>query len=372
MSETRLLKTDSPSDDESVPSRPQRVREWISRNRWYLAGSFLVLMLARAEAKRAESPQMQRNRQVIEQMSRVERDRLRHNQQQFQKLSQDDRQRLQTIHTAVQNEPQLDETVSQFHAWLATLPLQTREDLLQTSSAEDRLLMMQQVMASHQPPAGDSGFNRSPGFAIRTPFSTLRVSPSDYEHMMRAGAEWAELPTKPESSTPIAVLENHVIVVSEIMDRILPLWRTAASRPSGRPRPDFPDELRTALLKQLNDPNQKRAILSRPASQQNLMAMTLLARGLFDETRRVIKVLAPTDAELDGVYRNLPEIRRKQIDAMSRELADRQLQQQWITRRLSSKAGESLSRLWGLFDRLLNRPSNGQKNGFNPNRQKRD
>ena len=130
MSETSLLKTDSPSDDESVPSRPQRVREWISRNRWYLAGALIVLMLARAEAKRAETPRMQSNRQAIEQMSRVQRDRLRHNQQQFQKLSKGDRQRIHTIHAAVQTDPQLDETVSQFHAWLATLPLQAREKLL--------------------------------------------------------------------------------------------------------------------------------------------------------------------------------------------------------------------------------------------------
>jgi hypothetical protein len=372
MSETSLLKTDSPPGDESVPSRPHRIRDWFSRNRWYLAGSFLVLMLARAEAKRAETPQMQANRQAIEQMSRVERDRLRHNQQQFQDLSKDDRQRLQTIHTAVQDEPQLDETMSQFHAWLATLPLQAREKLLQPSSAEDRLQMMQHLMASHQPPTRDDEFNPATDNAARSPFSVLRVSPSDYEDMIRAGAEWAGLPATPDTNSVIGRLEHHVIVVSGIMDRVLPSWRTAVNRSGTRPRPDFPDELRRVLLSHLSDPNQKRAIQSRPASQQNLMAMTLLARGLFDEARRVIKSLGPTDAELDRVLRDIPEARRKFINRMPRELSDRLLQQQWLSRRLSPHAGESLSRLWSLFERLLNRQTTGQQNGTFPNRQRFD
>jgi hypothetical protein len=372
MSETSLLKTDSPSDDESEPTRRQRVRGWVSRNRWYLAGALIVLMLARAEAKRAETPRMQSNRQAIEQMSRVQRDRLRHNQQQFQKLSKGDRQRIHTIHAAVQTDPQLDETVSQFHAWLATLPLQAREKLLQTPSAEDRLLMMQRLMTSHQSPKRDHEFNPASDLAARSPFSALRVSPSDYERMMRAAAEWAELPTSPDTDSPIGRLEYHVIVVSRIMDRVLPAWRTAAIRSGNRPRPVFPDELRYVLLQQLSDSNRKRSILSRPASQQNMMAMTLLARGLFDESRRVIKSLAPTDAELDSVYGNLPEPRRKQLDSMPREFADRQLQQMWIVRRLSPTAGEGLSRLWGLFERLMSRPPSGQKNGSILNRQKRD
>ena len=73
MSETKLLKTDSPSQDgEPVPQKTNRMLRWFSDNRWYLAGTVVVLMMARSEAKRAETPTMKRNRQAIEEMSCVE------------------------------------------------------------------------------------------------------------------------------------------------------------------------------------------------------------------------------------------------------------------------------------------------------------
>ena len=81
MSETKLLKTDSPSrNGDTVSKQPDRLLSWFSDNRWYLAVAIVVLMIARSEAKRSETPAMQRNRQSIEEMSRVERDRLRHGQ----------------------------------------------------------------------------------------------------------------------------------------------------------------------------------------------------------------------------------------------------------------------------------------------------
>ena len=368
MDDTRRLRTDSPSGNarEAVSARPNRVF------RWYLAGALFVLMMARSEARRAETPAMQRNRQAIEAMSRIERDRLRHNQQQFQKLSSAELERVKAIHDAARSDAQLDKTVSQFHTWLATLSLSQREQLLATSQTEDRLQIVRHLMTTPEPSSRSSEFNSEPDGAARFLSSNLRISPRDYERMMQAGAEWIKLPAPAESATPIELLEYHVSTLAALMDQILPAWRATANRPGNRTRPAFPDELRLVLFEQLSDPNLKKMIQDRPAVQQNMLVMTLLARGLFDESRRVVKSLQPTGSELDRVYRNLPEERRKTLDSLPEEFADRQLQQLWISRRLSSEAGESLARLTMLFDRMLFRPAPGIRNGAGPGRPERE
>ena len=208
MSETKLLKTDSPSSNgESDSGKRNRFLGWLSDNRWYLAAAFVVLMMARSEAKRAETPTMKRNRQSVEEMSRVERDRLRHNQQLFQELSRDDVQRVKAIHDAAQNDPQLDETISQFHSWLATLSMSERDKLLATSNPEDRLQIVRRLKAKVEPPPTGDNFRPTLDIASRNQFANLRVPLHDYERMMRAAAEWAELPSEPKTKTPLGIQE---------------------------------------------------------------------------------------------------------------------------------------------------------------------
>lgn len=371
MSEIKLLKTDeSSNDDESASTKPNRIRGWFSDNRWYLAATFVVLMMARSEAKRAETSAMQRNRQAIEEMSRVERDRLRHNQQQFEKLSRQEVQRVRSIHTAAQNEPQLDKTISEFHSWLATLSLPEREKLLATTNVEDRLQIVRRLKAKPEPSPPGQAFKPTLDMAARSQFGNLRVPIHDYEQMMTAGAEWVSLPAGPANRTSLGQLEYHASVLAAIMDKILPGWQTAANRTGNRPRPMFSDELRQILLEQLSDSGMRRAIQGRPSNTQNMMVMTLMARGLFDETRRVAVSLKPTDEELDRVIQNLPDSRRKFIENMPKEMGDRYLQQMWVARRLSPDAGQSLSRLWSMFDKLLNRPPGNLGNGAGTNRQR--
>ncbi|MGZ0166308.1 MAG: hypothetical protein ACKVII_20485 [Planctomycetales bacterium] len=373
MSETKLLKTDSPSKDgEPVPKKTNQILAWLSDNRWYLAAAFVVLMMARSEAKRAETPAMRQNRQAIEEMSRGERDRLRHNQQQFEKLTRQDVQRVKLIHDAAQDDQQLDNTISQFHSWLATLSFAEHEELLATANVEDRLQIVRRLQAKVESPHPGNNLRPTMNIASRNQFSNLRVPLHDYERMMRAAAEWAELPSTPESKTPLGMLEYHASVLAEIMDKVLPSWRTAVSRTGNRPRPMFPDELRKLLVEKMSDPNMKRAIQSKHPTTQNMMAMMLLARGLFDETRQVAISLKPTDEELDRVFQNLPENRRKAIGEMPKELGDRYLQQMWVTKRLPADAGDSLTRLWTMFEKILNRSPNGQGNGTGPNRQRFD
>lgn len=372
MSETKLLKTDSPSANGEGSGKQNRILAWLSDNRWYLAAALVVLIMARSEAKRAETPTMKRNRQSIEEMSRVERDRLRHNQEQFQKLDREDVKRVKAIHDAVQNDPQLNETMSQFHSWLATLSLPDREKLLATSNPEDRLQIVRRLQAKVQPLPSGNNFRPTQDIASRTQFANLRVSLRDYERMMTAAAEWAKISSTPKTKTPLGLLEYHALVLAGTMDRVLPGWKFAVNRTGNRPRPMFPNELRKVLLAQLSDANMKRAIQSKPSTTQNMMTMMLLARGLFDETRRVAESLKPTDEELDRVFQNLPENRRKAIGAMPKELGDRYLQQMWVTRRLPADAGENLSRLWSMFEKILNRSPNGQGNGTGPNRQRFD
>ena len=369
MSETKLLKTDSPSQDgEPVPKKTNRILRWFSDNRWYLAGTFVVLMMARSEAKRAETPAMKRNRQAIEAMSRVERDRLRHNQQQFARLSRKEVQRVRTIHDAAQKEPQLDQTITQFHTWLATLSLPEREQLLATTNVEDRLQILRRLRARVEPSSPRHESKPILDMAPRNQFANLRIPLHDYERLMRAGAEWVELPTEPASKTSLGQLEYHTSVLASMMDKVLPGWRTAASRTGNRPRPMFPDELRKMLLAQLSDPGMRRAIIGRPTTTQNMMVMTLLARGLYDETRRVAGMLKPTDEELDRDFRDMPENRRKGIGSMPKEIGDRYLQQMWVARRMSPDAGQSLSKLWGLFEKLMHRPPGNQGSGAGINR----
>ena len=371
MSVTKLLKTDSSSNDgEAVSAKPNRILKWFSNNRWYLAATLVVLLMARSEAKRAETPAMQQNRQTIEEMSRVERDRLRHNQEQFEKLSRQEVQRVRKIHDAAQQEPQFDETISQFHSWLATLSLPEREKLLATTNVEDRLQLVRRLKANPEPQPPGQDFRPALDTAMRNQFASLRVPLHDYERMMKAGAEWVKLPSEPASKTSLGQLEYHTSVLAAMMDSILPGWRSASSRAGIRPRPMFPDELQKFLLEQLSDPGVKRAIEGRPASTQNMMVMTVLARGLFDETRRVAVSLNPTDDELDRVVQNLPEARRQAIDNVPKELRDRHLQQMWVARQLSPDAGQSLSKLWSMFEKLLQRPPGGQGNGAGTNRQR--
>lgn len=360
MSETKLLKTDSPSKDgEPVSEKPNRILAWLSGNRWYLAGTLVVLMIARSEAKRAETPAMRGNRQVIEEMSRVERNRLRHNQEQFENLSRRGVQRVQRIHDAAQNNQRLDKTIAEFHSWLATLSLGEREELLATVNVEDRLQIIRRLRAKAESPPSKQEFKPLPDMVTRTQFANLRMSLHDYEQVMIAGAKWVNLPSEPANKTALGQLEYHSSVLAAILDKIHPGWRTSMSRTGNRPRPMFPDKLRKAMLTKLSDPNIRQAISGRAVNIQNMMVMTLLARGLLNETRRVAVFLKPTDEELDRVFKNLPDDRRKDIAVMPKELGDLFLQQVWVTRRLSPKAEESLSRIWGTFDKLLNRHPNG-------------
>lgn len=340
-------------------------------NRWYLVSSIIVVMLVRLESQRAETPDMRRNRQTIEQMSRVERERLRHNFEQFQKLSTGEREQLRTVHTAVQNEPALNETLTKFHEWLATLSLSDREDLLATTDPTDRLQMMRRMMVQSEVLPGDRPGSEVDAASL-SPFMTLRVSPYDYERMMAAGARWVEMSATPAVTTPVGQLEHHLAVMSAIMNRILPDWQASIARSPGRPRPSFPDSLRMVLLEQISESKTKHILEDRPALQQNMMSMVLLARGLFDETRRVTASLRPTAAELAQAYERIPESRRKSIDQLPREAADRVIRQQWIMHRLSPEASQQLSRLSSLFDRLWNRSPNGPRLNEGTSRPRRD
>ena len=181
-----------------------------------------------------------------------------------------------------------------------------------------------------------------------------------------------EVPSTPKTKTPLGLLEFHVLALAGTMDRVVPEWKVSVNRTGNRPRPMFPDELRKVLLAQLSDANMKRAIQAKPATTQNMMTMMLLARGLFDETRQVAASLKPTGEELDRVFQNLPENRRNAISGMPKDQGDRYLQQMWVARRLPADAGEKLSRLWSMFDKILNRAPNGQGNGSNANRQRFD
>tara|TARA_R110002072_G_C7978288_1_gene535804 strand:- start:9203 stop:10369 length:1167 start_codon:yes stop_codon:yes gene_type:complete len=373
MSGTKLLKTDSPSSNgDAVSKQPDRLLSWFSGNRWYLVATLLVLILARSEAKWSETPAMQRNRKSIEEMSRVERDRLRYNHEQYQKLSRQQLERVRTIHDVAQKDSQFDRTISEFHSWLATLSLTEREELLATSNVEDRLQAIRRLKVEASAPSINKEFKPSFDNATRNQLTNLRVPPRDYERMMRAAAEWSELEASPTAKSQLGLLEHHSFVLASIMDKVLPGWRMAASRSGNRTRPLFPDELRLVLLEQLTDPNMKRVIQSRPQATQNMMAMMLLARGLFDETNRVAQSLNPTDDDLERVLRNLPETRRKFIGDLPEEIGNRYLQQMWVTRKLSPDAADSLSKLSSLFERLLNRPPIGQGTGIAPNRQRFD
>ena len=264
MSETKLLKTDSPSKDgEPVSEKPNRILTWLGDNRWYIAGTLVVLMIARSEAKRAETPEMRKNRQVIEEMSRAERNRLRHNQEQFENLSRKGVQRVQRIHDAAQNNQRLDKTIAEFHSWLATLSLGEREELLATVNVEDRLQIIRRVKTKAASPPSQQESKPALDMATRTQFANLQVSLHDYERMMIAGAKWLNLPSESANKTASGQLEYHSSVLAAILDEILPGWRTTMSRTGNRPRPMFPDKLRKALLAKLSDPNIRQAISGR-------------------------------------------------------------------------------------------------------------
>ena len=97
---------------------------------------------------------------------------------------------------------------------------------------------------------------------------------------------------------------------------------------------------------------------------QNIMLLSFFARGLFEETRRVVGSEPLSEDYRLAIYLRLPPNTQQELDRLPREAFNFRIQ--WIAMRqsLGPDIGGRLERLTRLFERLNNRrPGGGQGPG---------
>lgn len=365
----------SNANNNSETGGARRVLAWLSDYAWLLAGCLFVLIAVKSNADRAEDPDMVANRKRIEAMARTERERLRHNETEFLQLDAQDERRVRDLHEAVCENEKLEKTLDRWHNWLATLPLDQREKVLGAKTPQERMEIVRRLRQEHGRRGGWQGGHmpEAPWSRSRQP---TRFRPEDFKAMLRIAAKWCELSAEPEQSDPRSVLAHHILIVTTLLDETFPNW-DEPPQPNGprfgRGRPEIPEELRRRLISSISDDNIRRMFTERveggrpgqtQGTVQSIVLFSYFARGLFEETRRIVDSEPLSEDDRLAIYLKLPEQVQKELDRLPRDAFNFRIQ--WIAMRksLGPDIGGRLERLTQLFDRLNNRrPGGGQNPG---------
>lgn len=347
---------------------------WLSDYAWLLAGCLFVLVAVRSSAEQAEDASMREHRQRIEEMPSTDRERLRHNQSEFESLSTPEERRCRELHEAVSQNQKLDQTLTAWHNWLATLSIDQREKILQTTDPSERIKMIRSYREQERSRRDWSGRRTFESQWGRGPGGPVRFSPQDYLAMLQVTARWCEIPIEAPGSDAKSVLADHVLIITEMLDRVFPGWDrlgTGDGPRGSRSRPEFPPELRQGLVSVISDPALQRMLKERPdfgqggagrgaGTSQNLMLMSFFIRGLFDEARRLVVHDQLSDDERLAVYLGLPEHKRAELDRLPREMFKFRIQ--WISmlKTLEPEAAGRFERLSRMFERIYRKPGSGQ------------
>jgi hypothetical protein len=363
----------NPNEASAGPGR--RFLTWLSDYAWLLAGCLFVLVFVQSGSDQAEDASMRENRERIEDMPRTDRERLRHNQSEFESLTADEEKRCRELHNAIAQDDKLDRTLSAWHNWLATLSIDQREKIMRTKDTAERIKLIRSVHDQERPRRDWPGRRMFDGQWGRGPKSSVRFGTQDYEAMLQSAGRWCEIATEPTSRDPKAILAHHVLIVTELLDRVFPGWDRFGS-PNGprmsRPRPEFPAELRDSLINAIRDPAIKRMLRDRSdseqsAASQSFMLMSFFVRGLFDEARRLVAQQRPTEDDRLAIYLKLPEEKRAELDRLPREFFNNRIQWMSMLKTLDPDTAHRFDRLSNLLERMSSRgPGSGQNPGRRP------
>ncbi len=336
-----------------TPGRMARLRTFVKEEAWLLAGCLIVLMMVRSGARDAETREMREHRRAIEKLSQTERDQLRHNHEQFRQLSREEVGQIREVHRSVSDDETLDATLVAYHSWLASIPLERREEILRESDTRKRIALIEDLQRHGRPPGPTTGPNPPDGIASQ--FRRMQpLSVRDFESVM---AKWLGMPERPSDSTPESILRYHVTIIDRVAERM------KKERPSDRPGPDgrppivFPEELRKLVFDAVSERDMKIAIM-RSSSRSPMAIPVLIVHSIVSiDVKRVIAHRATgTDDPLGEIRKQAPPRMREMLDAMRPEQREFRLRMFWLER-----YDRELSVRLNRYTERMQRARNGQR-----------
>lgn len=338
------VKIAKPTD--SAPSFKERAGDFFREHGWLCAGGFLAVVFATAEGRRPEAEELKRYRDEISALTADEQKELQLHAVAFRQLDSEQQALVQQVHGLVQQQPDLGETVAEYHRWLERLPKDRRDKINAESDPQKRLTAIREVRETKGNAAGDIGRNPAdrafpgkgagqlgPGFDFMSRMGMNSDRPMLFEAAMKGLAKELGMPEKPEQSGDLALWDHHI----RVADRAFKELPEDGQR---SPREIIQSAVGDKLLKELKE---------RLPSNRDL-AVGLVARGLLFEG---VSVIEKNSSLRETLFKDIPRDARLHFEQMPKLFGDRHLAMSHI-RQLSPDLG---SRIRESADDLL-RPRN--------------
>ncbi len=331
--------TTQTATDDAAQEKPRRFA-WLFEHGWLIAGGLLVLALVPAEVDKAESAAMRANRERIAAMSRSERQRVEFNFAEYRKLTPQQRRDVQSLHGDVSRNPELAETLANWHQWLASLTFDDRENILQATDPKARLALVRQVIAAEVTDGFQSDTPLRSGSPLPDRTVRLPAAATEFSELMAVIAQYLDMPGHPEDNSPQGRLRQHAAVLAELLLRVRRVNGPGDPpvRPFERGRGLFPLELRKKLVEALPDEERRRSIAGQDEIEQQRSLAQIVITGFYRELQIVMQQLRPNDDMLLALYLDLPDDQRKMLEELPEEQFARRLDELWLERQFPELA----------------------------------
>ena len=331
--------TTQTATDEAVLETRRRFA-WVFEHGWLIAGSLLVLAIVPAEVDKAESATMRANRERISAMSRSERQRVEFNFEEYRKLTPQQRRDVQSLHGDVEKDPELAATLTAWHQWLAGLPFEDRENILQATDPEARLALVRQVInaSTIEDTPGEPPVRSGEPFPNRN--FRLPTAAAEFSALMTVIARHLDMPDLPEDTTLQGRLKHHASVLAELLLRVRRSNNpdNVPARPFERGRGMFQTALREKLIEALPERDRREEIENQEEIEQQRSLSQIVISGFYRELQIVMQQLRPNDDMLLALYLDLPEDQRKTLEELPEEQFARRLDELWLDRQFPELA----------------------------------
>lgn len=337
---------------DSAPSFKERASDFFREHGWLCAGGFLAVVFATAEGRRPEADELKRYRDEISALSADEQKELQLQAVAFRQLDAEQQALVRQVHDLVQQQPELDETLSEYHRWLERLPKDRRDKINAEFDPQRRLTAIREAREAKNGTGGEMGRNPS-----ERPFPGKGPGQFGYDFMSRMGmnierpilvevaikelAKQLGMPEKPEQSGDFALWEHRI----RITDRA---FRELPEDGERSPREIIQSAVGDKLPKELKD---------RLSSNRDL-AFAFVARGLLFEG---VSVIDQNNEIRELLLKEAPRDARLHFDQMPKMLRDRHLAMSHI-RKLSPDLGSRVRESTDDLLRPRNDPFNSRDN----------